>query len=398
MREAFGARWAVVPYVMPGFALAKLAAEVFERDAAVEGLVLLESRPVHVRRRRAHRLRAHDRRRRPRRALRRAARPRASGRRCQASVPIDLRAPTRPRRASRRCCGALLAEPSGDADRPWRRMVLEYRAERRLARRSLARPDAGGAGAREPAHPDHVIRTKGPRAGPRRVPAARRRCGAARARLRGRRGTSRAATTPTSRPTRRARGPGHEARRHAARRPRARRRHLRRRAHQGTTRASPPTSPSTRCAPRRSPTTIGRYRALADPRPLRHGVLECSSRRSSGRRRTPPLAGQVALVTGAAGRDRLRHRQAAGRGRRARACSPTSTRERTRRGVSRSSIRKRRGARRGPRDGRHRRGVGGGRLRGDVPALRRPRHPRAERRRRARERARGRSTPRRSAA
>src|SRR5262252_6417666 len=41
VREAFGARWAVVPYIMPGFALAKLAAEVFERDPAVEGLVLL---------------------------------------------------------------------------------------------------------------------------------------------------------------------------------------------------------------------------------------------------------------------------------------------------------------------------------------------------------------------
>src|SRR5207302_1283043 len=41
VRDAFGARWAVVPYVMPGFALAKLAAEVFERDPEVEGLVLL---------------------------------------------------------------------------------------------------------------------------------------------------------------------------------------------------------------------------------------------------------------------------------------------------------------------------------------------------------------------
>src|SRR5213078_2218762 len=41
VRDAFGPRWAVVPYVMPGFALAKLAAEVFERDPEVEGLVLL---------------------------------------------------------------------------------------------------------------------------------------------------------------------------------------------------------------------------------------------------------------------------------------------------------------------------------------------------------------------
>src|SRR5579884_733326 len=41
VREAFGPRWAIVPYVMPGFALAKLAAEVFERDPTVEGLVLM---------------------------------------------------------------------------------------------------------------------------------------------------------------------------------------------------------------------------------------------------------------------------------------------------------------------------------------------------------------------
>src|SRR5262245_65616720 len=40
-REAFGPTWAVVPYIMPGFALAKLAAEVFEKSSKVEGLVLL---------------------------------------------------------------------------------------------------------------------------------------------------------------------------------------------------------------------------------------------------------------------------------------------------------------------------------------------------------------------
>src|SRR5437660_1369567 len=39
--DAFGPRWAIVPYIMPGFALAKLAAEVYERDPAVEGLVLM---------------------------------------------------------------------------------------------------------------------------------------------------------------------------------------------------------------------------------------------------------------------------------------------------------------------------------------------------------------------
>ena len=41
-REIFGGRLAVVPYIMPGFDLAKLAAETFERNPDVEGLLLLK--------------------------------------------------------------------------------------------------------------------------------------------------------------------------------------------------------------------------------------------------------------------------------------------------------------------------------------------------------------------
>ena len=40
-REIFGERMALVPYVMPGFALAKLAAETFERHPDAEGLLLV---------------------------------------------------------------------------------------------------------------------------------------------------------------------------------------------------------------------------------------------------------------------------------------------------------------------------------------------------------------------
>lgn len=39
-REIWGDRLGFVPYIMPGFALAKSAAEVFERDRSVEGLIL----------------------------------------------------------------------------------------------------------------------------------------------------------------------------------------------------------------------------------------------------------------------------------------------------------------------------------------------------------------------
>jgi rhamnose utilization protein RhaD (predicted bifunctional aldolase and dehydrogenase)/NAD(P)-dependent dehydrogenase (short-subunit alcohol dehydrogenase family) len=41
-REVFGARVGYVPYVMPGFGLAKAAAQVFDADPSVEGLVLVK--------------------------------------------------------------------------------------------------------------------------------------------------------------------------------------------------------------------------------------------------------------------------------------------------------------------------------------------------------------------
>jgi len=41
-REVYDGRLALVPYIMPGFALAKAAAEVYERDPGVEGMILLK--------------------------------------------------------------------------------------------------------------------------------------------------------------------------------------------------------------------------------------------------------------------------------------------------------------------------------------------------------------------
>src|SRR5476649_702769 len=40
-RAVYGRRMGLVPYIMPGFALAKKAAEIYEEDPAVEGLILL---------------------------------------------------------------------------------------------------------------------------------------------------------------------------------------------------------------------------------------------------------------------------------------------------------------------------------------------------------------------
>jgi rhamnose utilization protein RhaD (predicted bifunctional aldolase and dehydrogenase)/NAD(P)-dependent dehydrogenase (short-subunit alcohol dehydrogenase family) len=41
-REVYDGRMALVPYIMPGFALAKKAAEIYEREPRVEGLILLK--------------------------------------------------------------------------------------------------------------------------------------------------------------------------------------------------------------------------------------------------------------------------------------------------------------------------------------------------------------------
>ena len=154
VREAFGPRWAIVPYVMPGFALAKLAAEVYERDPSVEGLVLVnhglftfadDARTAYERM-----IAGVDRAERFVRARARAPRPVGGGARSAedgARLAPVLR-------------GAL-AEATGDPDRPWRRMILEHRVSEETLD-ILDGPDAARIADANPLTPDHVIRTKGP--------------------------------------------------------------------------------------------------------------------------------------------------------------------------------------------------------------------------------------------
>ena len=157
VREAFGPRWAIVPYVMPGFALAKLAAEVYERDPSAEGLVLMnhglftfadDARTAYERM-----IAGVDRAERFVRA-RACTRP-PPGRGARAEVP--------PAEAAARLAPVLrgaLAEATGDADRPWRRMILEHRASEETLD-ILAGPEAARIADANPLTPDHVIRTKG---------------------------------------------------------------------------------------------------------------------------------------------------------------------------------------------------------------------------------------------
>jgi rhamnulose-1-phosphate aldolase/alcohol dehydrogenase len=159
VREAFGPRWAVVPYVMPGFALAKLSAEVFERDSKVEGLVLLNhglftfADDAHTAYERM--IEGVDR---AEKFVAKRAKERA---RTTVQVTVDLDAA---RREAARIAPVLrraLAEPITGREFAWRRMVLEYRTSEE-ALRLLARPDAGKLALENPLTPDHVIRTKGP--------------------------------------------------------------------------------------------------------------------------------------------------------------------------------------------------------------------------------------------
>ncbi len=158
VREAFGPRWAIVPYVMPGFALAKLAAEVYERDGSVEGLVLLnhglftfadDARTAYERM-----IAGVDRAERYVRARARAERPRVAVPRAASLDAGAVAARIAP------VLRGVLADASGNADQPWRRVVLEHRASDEILA-CLARPDAAELALAGPLTPDHVIRTKG---------------------------------------------------------------------------------------------------------------------------------------------------------------------------------------------------------------------------------------------
>lgn len=139
----FGDRLALVPYVMPGFALAKLAAEIAEQHPEAEGLLLLqhglftwgatarESYERHIR------------------AVDQAERWLAS---CRAQIgPVPTRATV--------SWPSFAAELRGRLGEGTRRYFFEVR-ESEPIQRFLARDDLASVSQRGPITPDHVIRTK----------------------------------------------------------------------------------------------------------------------------------------------------------------------------------------------------------------------------------------------
>jgi rhamnulose-1-phosphate aldolase/alcohol dehydrogenase len=156
VRRALGDRVLVVPYVMPGFRLAKLAAEIFEGRPEAEGMVLLKhglftfaadartsyERTVEYVDRAETFLRA-----------------RLRGR---STVPSNSTEPggARARMAQMGpVLRGLLASASGNPDQPFRRVILEQRATQEILG-LLDSPQCASLASRGPLTPDHVIRTK----------------------------------------------------------------------------------------------------------------------------------------------------------------------------------------------------------------------------------------------
>ena len=157
--ELFEGRLAVVPYIMPGFALAKEAAEVFEAQPDCEGLVLLNHGHFTFG---ATAKESYDRTIAQTNVVEEFLARRASGRTFARTVRAE-RAPLDPARARaalpalRGAVARLRGEHHDAAPRP---AVSDVRAGERAAE-FLSRGDLAELSRRGTASPDHVIRTKG---------------------------------------------------------------------------------------------------------------------------------------------------------------------------------------------------------------------------------------------
>ena len=151
--DLYGRRMGLVPYIMPGFLLAKKAAEVFENDPEVEGLVLLKhgiftfgdtAREAYERMIAAVSL-----------AEERLARRRA--RRCSPPPGCPPRSPERPK--WRRSCAAPAPSPIRAGRAPSGGSSSNSAPTRRCSLTSTA-PSLQRYGQAGVATPDHTIRTK----------------------------------------------------------------------------------------------------------------------------------------------------------------------------------------------------------------------------------------------
>jgi rhamnose utilization protein RhaD (predicted bifunctional aldolase and dehydrogenase)/NAD(P)-dependent dehydrogenase (short-subunit alcohol dehydrogenase family) len=152
IREALGERVAIVPYVKPGFSLARLAAAVFERDPGVEAMVLVHHGLFTFGETAEESYRQHIR-------LVRAATEYLESRAGNAAGPVPVDAAGARARAARVAPLLRGALAERDADGVTRRFVLCWRGGERVLER-LAAPQLGQWAATGTLTPEHVIRTK----------------------------------------------------------------------------------------------------------------------------------------------------------------------------------------------------------------------------------------------
>ncbi|TMA12322.1 MAG: SDR family NAD(P)-dependent oxidoreductase, partial [Deltaproteobacteria bacterium] len=156
IRNALGDRVLVVPYVMPGFRLAKLAAEIFEAKPDAEGMVLLKhglfTFAADARTSYERTVDCVDR-------AESFLRSRLRGRSASSSRATEPNAASAKMAQIGPALRGLLASPSGNPDQPHRRVILEHRATPEILG-LLDAPQCASLAARGPLTPDHVIRTK----------------------------------------------------------------------------------------------------------------------------------------------------------------------------------------------------------------------------------------------
>ena len=151
-REVYGSRAALVPYILPGFALAKKAVQIHAENPETEGLILLKhgifsygatAREAYERMIALVAL-AED------RAARGARKTMALG-----ALPERLARPAQLAPILR----GLLARPIDPEEGVYGRFILEFRGGE-MARKFVAGAELGRYGVAGPVTPDHAIRTK----------------------------------------------------------------------------------------------------------------------------------------------------------------------------------------------------------------------------------------------
>lgn len=154
VREALGERVAILPYIMPGFPLAKAVADAFEASPGVVGVVLLHhglfTFGANARESYERHIELVD-------ALETFARTR--------STRAVVTATTRPEDGIERATEiapvlrGLLSSPDPRTDAGYKRFVLEHRGSEEVLQLASA-PNARSLAQQGPITPDHVIRTK----------------------------------------------------------------------------------------------------------------------------------------------------------------------------------------------------------------------------------------------